>query len=248
LEETEYVAWFESRPTKSRGLDPLRNLEQLRVLARDYEKEIGGTLGQFLEQTALAGERERDDDREPPVTLLTVHAAKGLEFDSVILVGCEEEILPHVNALRDPDGLEEERRLLHVAMTRARRRLVLTLAERRTRFGRDQYGLPSRFLRELGTESVEFFGGGAAAEVAFDPGREIEREPDPEDPLFRLRPGSAVRHPHYGAGEVVRLRGRSLGLDATAVVRFGDGVERALVLRYSKLTADETGDGDDVEF
>ncbi len=237
LEETDYIPWFESRPAKGREFDPLRNLEQLRVLARDFEKEIGGTLLQFLEQTALVGERDRESPHDDPVTLLTIHAAKGLEFDSVILVGCEEELIPHVNALRDPDGLEEERRLLHVAMTRARKRLVLTLCERRTRFGRDQYGAPSRFLKEIGTEGVEFFGGGAAADVEFDPGRALEPEADPEDPLLNLNSGARVRHPTYGEGDVVRVRSRTLGLDATVVVRFEDGTERALVLRYSKLEA-----------
>ena len=122
-------------------------------------------------------------------------------------------------------------------MTRARKRLVLTLCERRTRFGRDQYGAPSRFLKEIGTEGVEFFGGGAAADVEFDPGRALEPEADPEDPLLNLNSGARVRHPTYGEGDVVRVRSRTLGLDATVVVRFEDGTERALVLRYSKLEA-----------
>jgi DNA helicase-2/ATP-dependent DNA helicase PcrA len=240
LEATEYAAWWAARPAKGRGLDPLRNLEALASVARDYEAEIGGDLGQFLEHASLQGGRARDEEFGDPVTLATIHAAKGLEFDSVVLVGVEVDLLPHVNARRDPAAYEEERRLFHVALTRAKRRLNLTHCDRRTTFGKERRSARSPFIDDLIDAGVEFQNpsdGGGAGSDAYAAGRDFEREEDPDDPLLNLHKGALVRHPTYGEGEVVRVSSRTLGLDATAVVRFGDGTERALVLRYSKLTA-----------
>jgi hypothetical protein len=119
------------------------------------------------------------------------------------------------------------------------------------RFGREQAALPSRFLRDLPSNAVETYGDVRPAwtldeDAAETSGSRIVREAsdDPDDPLLALRPGSTVRHPEYGTGTVIRIRSRHLGLDASAVVRFGDGSERTLILRWAKLMVIDAG-GDD---
>ncbi|MFN2370877.1 MAG: ATP-dependent helicase [Candidatus Krumholzibacteriia bacterium] len=120
-----------------------------------HEQSGGGTLDQFLEQVALVADPDTIKDGEGAVRLMTVHTAKGLEFPVVIVAGCEDDILPHVNSREDEAGLEEERRLFYVALTRARRRVYLLHAARRRRFGTWQDSLPSRFLAEVPAERIE---------------------------------------------------------------------------------------------
>lgn len=249
LTHTGYAAWWSGRASKGHSQDPLRNVGQFLAFAHEAEDSLKIDLRTFLEQTTLLGDRDGDD--RDKVTLLTVHAAKGLEYNAVMLVGVEDDLIPHANARLSPGGLDEERRLLHVAMTRARRRLVLTVAGRRVRFGREQAALPSRFLRDLPSNDVETYGDVRPAwtldeDEGETSGSRIVREAsdDPDDPLLALRPGSTVRHPEYGTGTVIRIRSRHLGLDASAVVRFGDGAERTLILRWAKLMVIDAG-GDD---
>lgn len=253
LTHTGYAAWWSGRASKGHSQDPLRNIGQLLAFAHEAEDSLKIDLRTFLEQTTLLGDRD-GDDREK-VTLLTVHAAKGLEYKAVILVGVEDDLIPHANARMGPGGLDEERRLLHVAMTRARRRLVLTVAGRRVRFGREQAALPSRFLRDLPGADVERYGDTGPSWQPDDDepaGSRVLRDAsdDPDDPLLSLRPGASVRHPDYGTGSVLRLRSRHLGLDASVVVRFGDGSERTLILRWAKLMVLDSGldDATDCDF
>ena len=117
-----------------------------------HEASDGGTLAQFLEQTALVADQDTIEDGEGAVRLMTVHTAKGLEFPVVILTGCEDELLPHITSSDTDDGVEEERRLFYVAITRARQRLHLLHASRRRRFGAYEDTLPSRFLDEVPDE------------------------------------------------------------------------------------------------
>jgi DNA helicase-2/ATP-dependent DNA helicase PcrA len=192
LTHTGYAAWWSGRASKGHSQDPLRNIGQLLAFAHEAEDSLKIDLRTFLEQTTLLGDRD-GDDREK-VTLLTVHAAKGLEYKAVILVGVEDDLIPHANARMGPGGLDEERRLLHVAMTRARRRLVLTVAGRRVRFGREQAALPSRFLRDLPSADVERYGNTGPSWQPDDDepaGSRVLRDAsdDPDDPLLSLRPG-----------------------------------------------------------
>ncbi len=120
-----------------------------------HEQSGGGTLDQFLEQVALVADPDTIEDGEGTVRLMTVHTAKGLEFPVVIFAGCEDDIIPHINSRDDEAGLEEERRLFYVALTRARRRVYLLHAARRRRFGTWQDSLPSRFLVEVPDERIE---------------------------------------------------------------------------------------------
>ncbi|MEZ4387526.1 MAG: 3'-5' exonuclease [Candidatus Krumholzibacteriia bacterium] len=113
------------------------------------EAADGGTLGQYLEQTALVADQDTIQDGDGAVRLMTIHTAKGLEFPVTILTGCEDALLPHITSSDTDEGVEEERRLFYVAVTRAMKRLYLLHASRRRRFGSYEDTLPSRFLHEI---------------------------------------------------------------------------------------------------
>ena len=134
----------------------LENLEQLEAAIGEFsEKNPGAGLSEFLEQVSLVSDLEQGEQGKPSVTLMTLHAAKGLEFRAVFMIGLEERLFPHVRALDDLDGMEEERRLCYVGMTRARERLYLLNARRRYLFGQEQNNQPSRFLRNIPAELLD---------------------------------------------------------------------------------------------
>jgi DNA helicase-2/ATP-dependent DNA helicase PcrA len=134
----------------------LENLLELVAQMREYEKEAEepSLLG-FLERVALVSDVDGYDAEKGAVSLMTVHTAKGLEFPSVFITGMEERIFPHARSVDDDSAVEEERRLCYVAVTRARKELVLTRVRRRRLSGQELPGIPSRFLAELPAESVE---------------------------------------------------------------------------------------------
>ena len=141
--------------TLGRGRIPrLENLSELVGMAREYE-----TVDDFLEQVSLVSDTDDIDEEESTVTLMTLHAAKGLEFPVVFLVGMEDGVFPHVRALGDPSELEEERRLAYVGITRAMQKLHLTSAWSRMMHGQTQYNPPSRFLDEIPSELINEIGG-----------------------------------------------------------------------------------------
>ena len=159
MEESGYL----ERLKNSRDEDDaerLENLEQLLAAIDEFsEKNPESGLSEFLEQVSLVSDLEQGEAGQPSVTLMTLHAAKGLEFKAVFMIGMEEKLFPHGRSLDDLDGMEEERRLCYVGMTRARERLYLLNARRRYLFGQEQCNPPSRFLkdipRELLAESLE---------------------------------------------------------------------------------------------
>ncbi|HWX24873.1 MAG TPA: 3'-5' exonuclease, partial [Vicinamibacteria bacterium] len=135
----------------------LENLEQLVEVGREFDASAEAeqdTLEVFLQQLALVADADSRREQESLVTLMTLHNAKGLEYPIVFIVGCEDGVFPHSRAL-DEGGLEEERRLFYVGVTRAMRELYLTYARRRSVFGAQSYGLPSRFLEEIPSELVD---------------------------------------------------------------------------------------------
>jgi DNA helicase-2/ATP-dependent DNA helicase PcrA len=184
---------------------------------------------------------------------MTLHAAKGLEFGAVFMVGMEEGLLPHARALDTEAEIEEERRLAYVGMTRAQRHLQLSFAGRRATFGAWMPTIPSRFLDEIPADHVErderrgWFrppsgGGGSGRSGALSVREERTRTPDPDDYLDRgaegeggevPRPGSTVRHAHFGQGVVVEIRGT--GPSARITVRFEVFGDRQLVAEYARL-------------
>ena len=134
----------------------LDNLNEFKSITANYEKETGSVdLGDFLEEISLVSDIEEHKEDKDVVTLMTLHSAKGLEFPIVFLTGMEEELFPHQNSLAEKDGLEEERRLCYVGITRAKERLYLTNARQRMLYGRTNQTMPSRFLDEISDDLIE---------------------------------------------------------------------------------------------
>jgi DNA helicase-2/ATP-dependent DNA helicase PcrA len=149
LRETGYLDGLEAERTiEAQGR--IENLEELVNVGVEYDAaaQDEATLGEFLQQIALVADADTRTDDEGLVTLMTLHNAKGLEYPIVFMIGCEEGIFPHSRAL-DEGGLEEERRLCYVGITRAERDLYLTSARSRTVFGARSFGAPSRFIGEI---------------------------------------------------------------------------------------------------
>ena len=166
LAETGYLAWL--RDGTPEGEERVNNVEELFSAVErynDYPPETA--LASFLEEVALVSDIDELNGQSDAITLLTLHAAKGLEFGTVFLIGMEEGFCPHSRAMDDPEGMEEERRLCYVGVTRAKQRLYLVRAFRRTLFGRSESREPSRFLTDLPTRSVQGHVVRSASEVAF---------------------------------------------------------------------------------
>jgi DNA helicase-2/ATP-dependent DNA helicase PcrA len=199
--------------------------------------EEGATdpLTAFLTHAALeAGDTQAADGR-PALQLMTVHAAKGLEFHTVFVTGLEEGLFPHENSLSEADGLEEERRLMYVAITRARRRLYVTQAQSRMLHGQTRYNVPSRFLTELPPDLVQWLSPYRRKAIDVDDAEwgRVTRAPQatPAAPAWRI--GQSVKHAKFGLGVIIDAEGR--GPDARVQVNFRDTGVKWLALEYAKL-------------
>jgi DNA helicase-2/ATP-dependent DNA helicase PcrA len=242
LEVSGYAAALAQEDSQE-SQDRLENLAELLSAAADYEtRDEAPTLAGFLDQVSLLADTDQIRD-DAPVTLMTLHSAKGLEFESVFLVGLEEGLSPHTRSLSKPEALEEERRLLYVGMTRAMERLHLSWASSRQVFGQRRVSEPSRFLTEVPRERLEVTGETRITPTWAPPRRppgapEPWRSPDvivPSTPagMNEVKPGSRVRHPLFGVGTVVRREGA--GDDMKLTVSFlGIGAKK-LVARYAGL-------------
>jgi DNA helicase-2/ATP-dependent DNA helicase PcrA len=154
LEATGYVDWLYADDPETAD-DRAENVQELLNAAQTFVAESDeGRLADFLESVALLADVDRMEESGDLVTLMTMHTAKGLEYPIVFVAGCEEGLLPHANAADEADGVEEERRLFYVALTRARLRVHLLAASLRRRFGAGEPALPSRFLEELPGDCV----------------------------------------------------------------------------------------------
>ncbi len=222
--------------TEKEGERRIENLNELTNAASAFASESDDpSLTAFLAHAALeAGDYEAGASASA-VQLMTVHAAKGLEFHTVFITGLEEGLFPHENALNEAGGLEEERRLMYVALTRARRRLFISHAEQRMLHGQLRYGLPSRFLEEIPAALVQSlnrrpspaYTAPAAASVGV-------RVPQPSRDLpYQI--GARVSHPRYGEGVVCGYQGR--GAEAEILVGFPKVGDKWFILDYVKLTA-----------
>ena len=217
----------------------LENLDELVTAARTFEQqgeveEGMSTLTAFLTHAALEAGEGQADDVERSVQLMTLHAAKGLEFPVVFLAGMEEGLFPHRLSIEEPGRLEEERRLCYVGMTRSRRRLLLTYAEKRRLHGVDQLARPSRFLSELPSELLEEVR--PRARVRRGPPR-AESAPSgglaSDQPPEGLSLGDRVRHPRFGEGVLLRCEGS--GPQARVQVRFDEAGTKWLVAAQAGL-------------
>jgi DNA helicase-2/ATP-dependent DNA helicase PcrA len=227
IQETDYSGWLAGLDEPDRESRE-ENVEELRSHARTYDAaEPQGRLKGFLQDVALVSDVDAFDEEQASVTLMTLHAAKGLEFPAVFIAGLEEQLMPHPLALADGEraGLEEERRLFYVGLTRAEERLFLTHARTRLHFGETSWRTPSRFLDELPPELVEGIGPEDEADALG-----VYEEPEQGADLHE---GDWVKHAHFGRGRVERLQGA--GINARATVRFDDAGSKVLLLQYARL-------------
>ncbi|HQR51317.1 MAG TPA: 3'-5' exonuclease [Methylophilaceae bacterium] len=212
------------------GEDRIANLDELVSAATAFINENDSSaLVDFLTFASLeAGEHQADPGREA-LQLMTVHASKGLEFHSVFIVGVEEGLFPHEQSMYESNGLEEERRLMYVAVTRARRRLYLTHAQQRMLHGQTRYGVPSRFLDEIPEQLLKHLNTRAALKFS-EPAYSAPCNPGAQHPW---RIGQAVMHQKFGPGVVVSYEGNAD--DLRVQVNFGHAGMKWLALEYAKL-------------
>jgi DNA helicase-2/ATP-dependent DNA helicase PcrA len=237
LSETGYLETLENERTiEAQGR--IENLEELVNVAVEYD---AGTeepsLGEFLQGVALVADADTREDDEGLVTLMTLHNAKGLEYPIVFMIGCEEGVFPHSRAL-DEGGLEEERRLCYVGITRAERDLYITSARSRTVFGARNFGAPSRFISEIPAQLTDresqaprAFGAVRARATSWgSSGGDLPTRDEPPPPAFRL--GDDVVHAAFGEGVVTGLEPGGI-----VVIRFSsDRTERKLVADLAPIS------------
>ncbi len=261
LDQTGYLQ--DLRDDKSEESESrIENLMELVSASREYEgREPEASLGGFTDKLSLLSEvDEGQGSVEARIWLMTLHAAKGLEFPTVIMAGLEEGVFPHSRAFDEEDEMAEERRLCYVGMTRARSNLVLTGAARRRVFGEYQSMEPSRFMDEVPPQLVQrvepayqtstyqsSFGGGYARTNTYGRGSSSEGsyrgaraketqayayEDEDQSSLLGLRLGAKVRHPQFGMGTILSVE--ELADDVKLVVRFSVG-PKTLRAKYAKL-------------
>jgi DNA helicase-2/ATP-dependent DNA helicase PcrA len=236
LQETGYLEALEAERTiEAQGR--IENLEELVNVAAEYDASDPGeaSLAEFLQQVALVADADARTDDEGLITLMTLHNAKGLEYPIVFMLGCEEGVFPHSRAL-DEGGLEEERRLCYVGITRAERDLYLTYARSRTVFGTRSYGIASRFLNEIPVELTDkeeqrprAFGAIRGRPASWG-STTAPREAGPAPVAYRL--GDDIVHAAFGDGVVTGVEPGGI-----VVIRFAaDRSERKLVADLAPIS------------
>jgi len=237
------------------ALARLENLQELLGNVAEFVAERpGATLADYLEQTSLVAAERAEGDPSRAVTLMTVHSAKGLEYDEVYLTGMEERVFPHARVLDDPVQLEEERRLAYVAITRARKRLTLTMVARRRLYGQIQAGSPSRFVLDMPRDAIAtatasrhghraHHGGRPSApplrreaswndDVVYDvdPGVTLDADEVGGEEGVMLYVGMQVRHKNFGLGELIGWAG--VGAHLKFNLRFAKVGTKTILARF----------------
>jgi DNA helicase-2/ATP-dependent DNA helicase PcrA len=235
LERSGLVAHYKAERD---GADRVENLSELVNAAAAFVNEgEEHDLPAFLAHAALESGENQAAEGTDALQLMTVHSAKGLEFHAVFITGLEEGLFPHEQSVLEDDGLEEERRLMYVAITRARTRLYLCFAQTRMLHGQTRYNVASRFLDELPEEVVKRLtlrpGHARFDDVAWAPRPAIASKAKTPGHGFRI--GQSVLHPKFGQGVIVNAEGS--GTDARLQINFGKQGMKWLALEYAKLTA-----------
>jgi len=240
LEHSGLIGHFrnETGAKKREAEERLENLNELVNAATLFVHENeDDSLTAFLSHASLEAGEHQAGDQDDALHLMTVHAAKGLEFHTVFITGLEEGLFPHQNSQNVDGGLDEERRLMYVAITRARRRLYLTFAQRRMLHGQASYSMASSFLRELPDNLLHWITPAIPRrnEFAqpFSPPRDVPAQSAAGASGWRS--GQAVFHTKFGEGMIVDLEGS--GADARVQVNFRKSGVKWLALEYAKLTA-----------
>jgi DNA helicase II / ATP-dependent DNA helicase PcrA len=226
------------------GQERLENLAELVNAAAGFvaeegvvgdEGELSSDLASFLAHASLEAGEHQAGEGDDALQLMTVHSAKGLEFNIVFICGLEEGLFPHENALNEDKGLEEERRLMYVAVTRARQRLYLCFAQTRMLHGQTRYNLPSRFLDEIPPDLLKYLTARAGkAGYAVSPAPTFDSPPRRSSSSgFRI--GQSVTHAKFGLGVIVNAEGS--GNDARVQINFGSAGMKWLALSVAKLEA-----------
>jgi DNA helicase-2/ATP-dependent DNA helicase PcrA len=235
------------------------NIEELVKGMADFvrqgyeERDVQPTLADFLSEAALYSEQDGDKSNDDRITLMTVHAAKGLEFRNVFVSGLEDDLFPSSMSQDNPKAIEEERRLFYVAITRAEENCVLTYAKSRFHSGKVASGRPSRFLFDLDQNLIDTIETEFPAESAPDPlaailrsssHRESSLPPLPASKpeshgsfrivsISELSPGLAIAHERFGPGTVAEVSGE--GAAASAIIEFNNAGRKRLILKYAYL-------------
>ncbi len=228
LKETGYAEWIDDGTVEAAAR--LENIAELRSVAKRYDHLRGEEgLSVFLEDVALITDADSLEAGSNVVTLMTLHAAKGLEFPVVMIVGLEEGIFPHNRSLLEPKEMEEERRLAYVGMTRAMKRLTLMYATSRVLYGNIQSNLPSRFLADIPEHLIENHTGHGFKSYSTSASEADFAYPDEnQDPTY-LEPGDTVDHPKFGPGTVKEVE------DTILTVEFAGAGEKKLSSAFSSL-------------
>jgi len=250
LDKSGYQDWLERPENEERK----ENVNEFLAKADKFDLEHpGGELAEFMQEVALVSDVDNLDPTADAVSLMTLHAAKGLEFPVVFLTGAEEGLLPHINALRNEEGIEEERRLCYVGMTRAKEELIITASAWRAQGGSMAEREPSRFLFEVRRDVFDNAGQRALASLGPDatldawddaeskplrsaPGEARPRKHGPPPPPRRpggLAVGDRVRHPQLGDGWVLAIQ-RADKLTVVTVA-MASGGKRLFALEYVAL-------------
>ena len=228
----------------------LDNLDALIGQVSEYQRQYPeATIAEYLADIALAAAADEIDDDSGSISLMTLHTAKGLEYDVIFLVGLEQGTLPHVRSFDEPGGVAEERRLLYVGMTRAKQKLYLSSALQRTLFGSTTAFLPSSFLGDIPIELIQSEGATRASAGTITGGyRGMAPSASPpkartdiagaitqvrDNGSLQLEIGDRIQHLDYGHGVVTELRGE--GARQVAQVNFDSGATKSLVVKIAPI-------------
>ena len=246
IKETGYGDMLDKEAARDpQGESRKENVGQLINAAQEYMHDNPeGTLQDFLENVALVSDADEFESTESKVTLMTLHAAKGLEFPVVFLAGLDEGLFPHSRTLMDASQIEEERRLAYVGITRAERQLYVTNASTRTVYGRVSAYLPSRFLNEIPEELIEVYRRKAAMprQPVTVPGKQrvsvlaggvASSLPKAHAVTEAWKAGDKVRHKVWGSGTVLEVIGEGDGMQMK--ISFPTKGIRQVVAKYAPL-------------
>jgi DNA helicase-2/ATP-dependent DNA helicase PcrA len=235
----------------------VENLEELVSVAKEFQRNNPeGRLPDFLNEVALVAAADDIDDESGTVSLMTLHTAKGLEYDAVFLTGIEESLLPHKMSFMVPGGISEERRLFYVGITRAKKKLHISLAMQRTTFGESESSVPSRFLSEIPDGLIDWresganrglgssgYTGSIARAGGYEPGERREKPRTEwkgaissvrDNGDLTLAIGDKIEHSDFGQGKVTDVSGEPP--KQTAEVVFAGGAKKRLLVRVAPIT------------
>jgi DNA helicase-2/ATP-dependent DNA helicase PcrA len=224
IKRIDYIGYLQDGTISAE--DRVENIQELLGVAKVY-KDLD--LETFLTEVALVSDLDSHDGMKDSVSLMTLHSAKGLEFEVVFMAGMEEGVFPHSRTFFEPDELEEERRLCYVGMTRAKQQLYMLNASSRMLYGNTQHNVPSRFISDIPVEMVEE-PIGSMGSVLSDSRREAFDSDFPDEvEIAQVAVGDNVIHPAFGQGKVLSVSG------AEVDVSFESGMKKTLNLQYAPL-------------